>query len=64
MLRARRTVLVKGLGSVLSGRYLVQRVRHRVTTDGHTQQVTLVRNALGLSGDEPFDGGGLLGGLL
>lgn len=63
MLRARRTVLVKGLGSTLSGRYLVQRVRHRVTTDRHRQQLTLVRNALGLRGDEPFGQGGL-GGLL
>lgn len=64
LLRARRPVLVKGLGSVLSGRYLVERVRHRVTTERHTQQLTLSRNALGLKGDEPFGGGGLLGGLL
>jgi len=63
MLRARRTVLVKGLGKTLSGRYLVSRVRHSVTTDRHVQQLSLVRNALGLKGDEPF-GGGLLGGLL
>ena len=56
-------VLVKGLGSTLSGRYLVQRVRHTVTTAAHKQSVTLVRNALGLKGDEPFGGGGL-GGLL
>ena len=63
LLRAGRTVLVKGLGSTLSGRYLVQRVRHTVTTAAHKQSVTLVRNALGLKGDEPFGGGGL-GGLL
>ena len=56
MLRARRPVLVKGLGSRLSGRYLVQRVRHTVTPERHVQQVTLVRNALGLTGDEPFRG--------
>ena len=54
MLRARRPVLVKGLGRRLSGRYLVQRVRHTITQDRHAQQVTLVRNALGLTGDEPF----------
>jgi phage protein D len=54
MLRARRPVLVKGLGSRLSGRYLVERVRHTVTLERHVQQVTLVRNALGLTGDEPF----------
>jgi hypothetical protein len=65
MLRARRTVLVKGLGSSLSGRYLVERVRHKVSTERHAQELTLVRNALGLRGDEPFGGaGGLLGGLL
>ena len=64
MLRSRRTVLVKGLGDTLSGRYLVERVRHRVTPAGHTQSATLTRNALGLTGDEPFgDGSGLLGGL-
>ena len=54
MLRARRPVLVRGLGPSLSGRYLVQRVRHTVTSDRHRQTVTLMRNALGLTGDEPF----------
>jgi hypothetical protein len=63
MLRARRTVLVKGLGSSLSGRYLVERVRHVVSAEAHRQRLELSRNALGLSGDEPFGGGGL-GGLL
>lgn len=63
MLRAKRTVLVKGLGSSLSGLYLVQRVRHVLGVDRHRQQLTLVRNALGLKGDEAFGGGGL-GGLL
>ena len=56
LLRARRTVLVRGLGTTLSGRYLVSRVRHSVTTDRHVQQLSLVRNALGLKGDEPFAG--------
>jgi len=63
MLRAKRTVLVKGLGSSLSGLYLVQRVRHVLGVDRHRQQLTLTRNALGLRGDEAFGGGGL-GGLL
>jgi hypothetical protein len=62
LLRARRTVLVKGLGSELSGLYLVERVRHRITANRHVQDVTLSRNALGLSGDEPF--GEPAGGLL
>jgi hypothetical protein len=64
LLRARKPVLVKGLGSQLSGSYLVQRVRHIVTVERHRQQVTLVRNALGLTGSEPFGSTSGLGGLL
>ncbi len=52
--RARRPVLVKGLGSTLSGQYDVTRVRHRIEHDRFTQKVTLQRNALGLRGDEPY----------
>lgn len=63
LLRARRPVLVKGLGASLSGQYLVERVRHDVTVERHRQNVTLVRNALGLKGDEAFGEAGL-GGLL
>jgi hypothetical protein len=63
MLRARRPVLVKGLGSSLSGLYLVERVRHELSPERHRQQVTLTRNALGLTGDEPFGQLGV-GGLL
>jgi hypothetical protein len=59
LLRARRPVLVRGLGSSLSGRYLVDRVRHVVTLDSHVQDVTLTRNALKVTGDEPFAAGGL-----
>jgi hypothetical protein len=54
MLRARRPVLVRGLGNALSGRYMVDSVRHVVTLDRHRQHVSLLRNALGLNGDEPF----------
>ena len=64
LVRARRPILVKGLGSSLSGRWLVERVRHTVTLERHRQQLTLVRNALGLRGDEPFGSTGGLGGLL
>ena len=63
LLRARRPILVKGIGSSLSGQYLVERVRHDVTVERHRQHVTLVRNALGLKGDEAFGQAGL-GGLL
>jgi hypothetical protein len=61
MLRARKPVLVRGLGNALSGRYLVDRVRHIVTLDRHRQQLSLSRNALGLSGDEPFGATGGIG---
>ncbi len=64
LVRARRTVLVRGLGSGLSGLYLVDRVRHEIRVDGYRQQLTLVRNALGVSGAEPFGALGGLGGLL
>jgi hypothetical protein len=58
LFRARRTALVKGLGTALSGRYLVSKVRHVVSLAGHAQHLTLTRNALGLTGDEPFESGG------
>lgn len=54
LVRARRTLLVQGLGSSLSGLYLVERVRHLLGVDRHRQRLTLVRNALGLTGEEPF----------
>lgn len=60
MLRAKRTVLVKGLGSTLSGLYLVERVRHVLSVDSHRQQLQLTRNALGLKGDEAFGARSLL----
>ncbi len=52
LLRAGRTVLVTGLGSRLSGRYLVDRVRHRVGQSIHEQDLVLVRNAFDPLGDE------------
>jgi hypothetical protein len=61
LFRARKPVLAKGIGSTLSGRYLVEKVRHQITLATHKQKLTLRRNALGLLGDEPFGelGGGL-----
>jgi phage protein D len=50
LLRARRTVTVRGLGPLLSGKWLVRSVRHTITQGGHVQALTLVRNALGDSG--------------
>jgi hypothetical protein len=46
IVRARRTLDVSGIGSGLSGKYLVDRTRHRVSAGRHVQHVTLVRNAL------------------
>ena len=34
-----------------------RRVRHVLDVEHHRQQLTLVRNALGLTGDEPFGEG-------
>jgi hypothetical protein len=50
LLRARRTVTVRGLGPLVSGPWLVKSVRHTITQGGHTQALTLTRNALGDSG--------------
>jgi phage protein D len=49
LLRARRTVMVTGVGPLLSGQWLVRRVSHTLTQGGHSQAVTLARNALGAS---------------
>ena len=62
LIRARRTVDVTGASSVLSGTYLVDRVRHRLTTQQHVQRISLVRNALsgGLGDALPAAIGGAL----
>jgi hypothetical protein len=56
VVRAGRTINVGGLGSRLSGLYLVERVRHRVTPEGHSQQLTLTRNAFGCGAGVPAGG--------
>ncbi len=58
LLRAGRPVLVSGLGSRLSGRWLVERVRHTLTTERHTQHVALTRDALDAAPGD-FGGGGV-----
>ncbi len=50
LLRARRTVKIRGLGPLVSGLWLVKSVRHTITQGGHSQALTLARNALGDSG--------------
>jgi hypothetical protein len=47
LVRARRTVTVRGLGPLVSGLWLVKSVRHTITQGEHTQALTLTRNALG-----------------
>ena len=54
VLRAKRPVLVRGAGPQFSGTYYVQSVTHTINGDGYTQKFSLKRNALGLTGTEPF----------
>lgn len=60
LLRARKPVSVRGLGQTLSGVYYVERVLHLFTEDGYSQQFSLRRNALSLSGSEEFEESGAL----
>lgn len=54
VLRARRPVLVRGVGSQFSGTYYVESVQHLFQGDQYTQHFSLRRNALGLTGTEAF----------
>jgi phage protein D len=54
VLRAKRPVLVRGVGRVFGGTYYVERVLHIFSGDGWKQRFTLRRNALGLTGRESF----------
>jgi hypothetical protein len=54
ILRARRPVLVRGVGQQFGGTYYVDSVQHLITTDTYTQQFNLRRNATGLQGTELF----------
>lgn len=47
LIRARRTVTIRGLGDTLNGLWLVTSVTHSITPAGHTQALSLTRNALG-----------------
>jgi hypothetical protein len=53
-LRADGMVLVKGAGKAFSGRYYVSEVIHRLTPEGYTQRFKVMRNALDVEGNEPF----------
>jgi len=54
LLRARRTVLIKGVGELLSGIYYVRSVRTAVDEGVITQTFIAQRNALGQTGQEEF----------
>jgi phage protein D len=54
VLRARRPVLVRGVGQRFSGTYYVERVQHLLGGDSYSQHFSLRRNATGLQGTEAF----------
>jgi hypothetical protein len=62
LVRARRTITVNGLGSMLSGLWLVKSVTHTVTQAGYTQAISMTRNALGAA-DSAGGAAGALGAL-
>jgi hypothetical protein len=51
-LRARNTVLVKGVGPTFAGLYYVTEVIHRFTPEAYCQRFKAVRNAVDLTGAE------------
>ncbi len=55
VLKAKKPVMVRGVGQQFSGRYYVERVLHTIGSDGsYVQRFTLRRNATGLTGQENF----------
>lgn len=55
VLRAKKPVMVRGVGQQFSGRYYVERVLHTIGGDGvYVQRFKLRRNAVGLTGRENF----------
>lgn len=54
ILRAKRPLNVRGAGRRFSGTYYVEKVLHRLLGAGYTQEFTLRRNALGVTGRESF----------
>ncbi len=54
ILRAKHPVNVRGAGRRFSGTYYVEKVLHRIRGEGYTQEFTLRRNALGVTGRESF----------
>jgi len=45
---------VRGLGRLYNGLYLLTRVRHRISDDGYVQSFEARRNAVTMTGAEPY----------
>jgi hypothetical protein len=58
VLRPRRSVPIKGVGETYSGMYYVTHVKHRFTDCSYAQEFRARRNALRVTGDEPFEAQG------
>jgi phage protein D len=56
VLRSRKTVTVKGVGTNYNGIYYVRKVQHRLTQSTYEMQFELARNAIGQFGSEDFTG--------
>ena len=54
VLRAKKTVAVKGAGAKFSGLYYVTRVKHLLNLETYTQNFSAIRNGIGLTGQEDF----------
>jgi phage protein D len=54
VLRAKKTVAVKGAGANFSGLYYVTRVKHLLNLETYTQNFSAIRNGIGLTGQEDF----------
>jgi phage protein D len=54
VLRAKRTVLVRGAGKTFNGTYYVDRVLHTLSGNGYRQAFSLKRNATQVTGRESF----------
>jgi phage protein D len=65
VLKARQTVIIKGVGETYSGIYYVTHVTHAFTPEGYAQSFRVKRNGLLPTGAEEFSASaGLLGGLV
>jgi phage protein D len=54
VLRAKKTVAIKGAGASFSGLYYVTRVKHLLNLETYTQNFSAIRNGIGLTGQEDF----------